>query len=123
MVRPIMDVASLTYARRRIQSPVSPDHILDFTNLSPDGRWAIVQAPDPNAKHTYGIFAVPVEGGAPVRLCINICLPKWDARGDFMYINFNVQSDPNSYALPIRHDSGLPDLPSTVISSSRALRI
>jgi Tol biopolymer transport system component/predicted Ser/Thr protein kinase len=101
---------------------VSPDHILDFTNLSPDGRWAIVQAPDPNAEHTYGIFAVPVEGGAPVRLCINICLPKWDTRGDFMYINFNVQSDPHSYALPIRRDSGLPDLPSTVISSTEDLK-
>jgi hypothetical protein len=51
-----------------------------------------------------------------VRLCINLCLPTWDARGDFMYISFSEQGDPNSYALPIRRGSGLPDLPSTVIT-------
>ena len=33
-----------------------------------------------------------------------------------MYISFLEQSDPNSYALPIRRGSGLPDLPSTVIA-------
>jgi serine/threonine protein kinase len=95
---------------------VIPDHILDFNSLSPDGRWAIVQAPDANAEHTYGMFALPVEGGSPVRLCVNVCVPKWDVRGDFMYISFLQQGNPNSYALPIRSGSGLPDLPSTVIA-------
>jgi eukaryotic-like serine/threonine-protein kinase len=101
---------------------VSPDHILDFNALSPDGRWAVVQAPDQNAEHTYGKFAIPVEGGSPVRLCVNICYPKWDARGDFMYISFYQQADPNSYALPIRRGSGLPDLPSTVIEGTEDLK-
>jgi Tol biopolymer transport system component len=101
---------------------ISPDHILDFSTLSPDGVWAVVQALDPNEEHTYAMFALPVEGGAPVRLCINNCVPKWDARGDFMYISFNMQSDPNSYALPIRRGSGLPDLPSTVIAGTDDLK-
>lgn len=95
---------------------VSPDHILDFFVLSSDGRWAVVQAPDPNAEHTSTMFALPVGGGSPVRLCINACLPKWDARGDFMFISFHEQSDSHSYALPIQSGSGLPDMPSTVIA-------
>jgi hypothetical protein len=33
-----------------------------------------------------------------------------------MYISFSEQADPNSYALPIQHGSGLPALPSTVIA-------
>jgi eukaryotic-like serine/threonine-protein kinase len=101
---------------------VTPDHILGFNTVSPDGRWAVVQAPDANAEHTYAKFAIPVEGGSPVRLCVNICFPKWDARGNFMYINFLQQGDPNSYALPVRRASGLPDLPSTVIAGTEDLK-
>jgi eukaryotic-like serine/threonine-protein kinase len=101
---------------------VSPDHILNFNAISPDGRWAVVQAPDRSAEHTFGKFALPVEGGSPVRLCVNVCYPKWDARGDFLYINYYQQGDPNSYALPLRRDTGLPDLPSTVISGIEDLK-
>ena len=99
-------------ARRK----VIPDHILDFNTVSPDGRWAIVQAPDANTEHRYAKFAIPIEGGSAVRVCINICYPKWDARGEFMYINFLEQSDQNSYGLPISRGSGLPILPSTVLA-------
>jgi len=101
---------------------VSPLHILDFQSVSPDGRWAVVQAPDPSEAYGYAKFALPVEGGSPVRLCVNICQPKWDARGEFMYISFLQQSDPNSYALPVRRDLGLPDLPSMVISGTEDLK-
>jgi Tol biopolymer transport system component/predicted Ser/Thr protein kinase len=101
---------------------VTPDHILDFNTVSPDGRWAVVQAPDVNSEHTYAKFAIPVEGGSAVRLCINICYPKWDTRGEFMYISFLEQGDPNSYALPIRRSSGLPDLPAAVIAGTEDLK-
>jgi hypothetical protein len=39
-----------------------------------------------------------------------------------MYIDFNGQSDPNSYALPVQHGSGLPDLPSTTIAGTGDLK-
>jgi uncharacterized protein YbaR (Trm112 family) len=54
--------------RRKIGS----DRIFDFVTLSPDGRWAVVQAPDPNEAHAYAMLALPVEGGPPVR-CAQIC--------------------------------------------------
>jgi eukaryotic-like serine/threonine-protein kinase len=91
-------------------------HIIDFISVSPDGRWAIVQATDPGGEHSSADFAVPIEGGSPVRLCVNVCQLEWDTRGEFLYINFYVQEDPITYALPIRGGTGLPELPSTVIT-------
>ena len=105
-------------ARRK----VSLGKILELFTVSPDGRWAAVQAPDPSGGHPYAVFALPIEGGSPVRLCVNTCYPKWDARGEFMYMDFLGQADPNSYALPIQHGSGLPDLPSTTIAGTEDLK-
>ena len=101
---------------------ISPNHIFDFNSLSPDGRWAQVQAPDPGEGNTYAKFLLPVEVGSPVRLCVNTCMGSWDARGEFMYMNYQLQGDPNSYALPIRRELGLPDLPSTIISRIEDLK-
>jgi serine/threonine protein kinase/Tol biopolymer transport system component len=101
---------------------ISPDHIFDFQTLSPDGHWAVVQAPDRNDGHTYAMFALPVEGGSPIRLCINTCMPTWDARGEFMYMSYLLQGEPNTYALPIRRGTGLPDLPSTLITGIEDLK-
>jgi serine/threonine protein kinase/Tol biopolymer transport system component len=101
---------------------VSSGNILELYAVSPDGRWASVLAPDPSEGYHYATFALPVEGGSPVRLCVNNCYPKWDARGEFMYMDYLGQSDPNSYALPIQHGSGLPDLPSTIISGTADLK-
>ena len=101
---------------------VSPQHILDFMSLSPDGRWAVVQTPDSDKEYTYSLFALPVEGGPPVRICVNICLPTWDMRGEFMYMSFFVQSDPNTYALAIQPSTGLPELPASVISGVEDLK-
>jgi len=99
---------------------ISP--IIDLASVSPDGRWAVVNAPSENQDHTYAMFALPVEGGSPVKLCVNVCTPVWDARGEFMFMNFYLQNDPNTYALPIRRGSGLPDLPSSVITGIEDLK-
>ena len=102
---------------------VSAEHIFDFRNASPDGRWAVAhtQATDRTGESPYSVFAFPVQGGSPVRLCTNNCIPMWDAHGEFMYISSHVQADPITYALPIRRDLGLPDLPATIISGTEDL--
>jgi serine/threonine protein kinase len=99
---------------------ISP--IIDLASVSPDGRWAVVNAPDENEEHTYAMFALPVEGGSRVKLCINVCTPVWDAGGEFMLMNFYLQDDPNTYALPIRRGAELPDLPSAVITGIEDLK-
>jgi eukaryotic-like serine/threonine-protein kinase len=99
---------------------ISP--IIDLASVSPDGRWAVINARDENEHDTYAMFALPIEGGSSVKLCVNVCTPVWDARGDFMLMNFYLQDDPNTYALPVRHASGLPDLPASVISGIEDLK-
>jgi hypothetical protein len=103
--------------RRKIGS----SSILDFEAVSPDGRWAVVQLPDASNGHAYSIFALPIEGGTPVRLCTTTCLPDWDTSGDFLYVGFLV-GDQNTYALPVRRGWGLPDLPATSIRGIEDLR-
>jgi eukaryotic-like serine/threonine-protein kinase len=101
---------------------VSPEHIFDVHSVSPDGRWVVARATDQSGESPYSEFAYPVEGGSPVRLCTNVCRPNWDTRGEYMYINFHVQGEPNTYALPIRRSSGLPDLPPAVIANIEDLK-
>ncbi len=96
--------------------------IIDLATVSPDGHWAVVQTSDQSEEHKYAMFALPVEGGSPVKLCVNTCTPAWDVRGEFMLMNFYLQDDPNTYALPIRRASGLPDLPPTVIAGIKDLK-
>jgi serine/threonine protein kinase len=99
---------------------ISP--IIDLITVSPDGRWAVVNARDESEQHTSAIFAFPIGGGSPVKLCINTCTPVWDTQGEFMLMNFYLQGDPNTYALPIRRALGLPDLPATVIAGIEDLK-
>ena len=95
---------------------ISAGQITDLKSVSSDGRWAVVQAPVSGEEHTFADFALPLGGGSLVRLCVNICYPKWDTVGEYLYMTFFLQDDPNTYALPIRRSSGLPDLPSTPFS-------
>jgi Tol biopolymer transport system component len=102
---------------------VNPDPILDLNSVSPDGRWAIVQSADSYNGYSYSKSLLPIEGGSRVRLCVNICKPVWDARGEYIYISFIVRAqEDESYALPILRGSGLPDLPSTVLSGVEDLK-
>ena len=55
-----------THADGSGRQKISPDRIFDFIALSPDGRWAVVQAVGPDQEHTYSVIALPV-GGRPSR--------------------------------------------------------
>jgi eukaryotic-like serine/threonine-protein kinase len=90
---------------------VSPAHIFDLINVSPNGKWALVQAGGGGDENAAAITAFPVEGGDPVRVCLNFCIPGWDMRGESMYMQFFVTSDQNTYVLRLRQAGGLADLP------------
>jgi Tol biopolymer transport system component len=92
--------------RRKIKS----DPILDILAVSPDGRWSVAAAPISGQEHTAAVSAFPVNGGAPVRVCLGYCTLSWDTTGKFMYIYFpELRAGINP--LPVQHDTGLPKLP------------
>jgi eukaryotic-like serine/threonine-protein kinase len=95
---------------------VNPGSITDIKSVSSDGRWVVVQTPDSDKEHTFADFLLPLAGGSPIRLCVNVCYPKWDTVGEYMYMTFFLQAEAKTYALPIRRSTGLPDLPSTPFS-------
>jgi hypothetical protein len=99
-----------------------PCGILDFFALSPDDRWPVVQIARPDQEHPHSVITIPVEGGTPIQLCLDICLPSWDVREGFLYVNFLGQHDKNSYALPLRRGSGIPKLSSTGIMEIENLK-
>ncbi|MGH9774164.1 MAG: protein kinase domain-containing protein [Candidatus Acidiferrales bacterium] len=100
---------------------VTPDPVLDFMALSPDGRWAIVSGKGPNEEHPSSMKALPVEGGPAVPFSLTYCLINWDISGEFMYLKFMEQRN-LTYALPVRRGWGIPDLPTTGIHGIEDLK-
>jgi len=89
---------------------ITPERILDIASVSPDGRWIVAASPDINEENTASMKAFPVDGGPPVSLCVDGCVVNWDTAGRYAYFFF-LPHGPDSYALPVMHDVGLPRLP------------
>lgn len=90
-------------ARRKITS----DRVLDVMGASPDGRWVVVGAPNPDPEHTVVTKAFAVDGSAAITLCMDLCFFTWDPAGKFVYFSLS-QSPASSYAVPVQPGVGLP---------------
>ncbi len=101
---------------------VSPSHIFDLINVSPNGKWALVQAGGGGDENPAAITALPTEGGDPVKVCLNFCIPDWDVRGESMYMQFFVTSDQNTYVMRLRQAGGLAELPTNAPLDGEILR-
>jgi Tol biopolymer transport system component len=91
--------------RRKITS----ERILDIASVSSDGRWVVVGSPNSDEEHSAITKAFPVDGGAPVPLCVDYCWVNWDTAGRYAHISF-LPYGSGSYVLPVMHD-GLPKVP------------
>jgi eukaryotic-like serine/threonine-protein kinase len=101
---------------------VSASHIFDLINVSPNGKWALVQAGGGGDENPASMTAFPVEGGDPVTVCLNFCIPGWDVRGEEMYMHFFVTADQNTYVLRLRQPDGLGELPTKVALDGEILK-
>ncbi len=101
---------------------VSLSHIFDLLNVSPNGKWALVQAGGGGEENPTAVTAFPVEGGDAVKLCLNFCVPGWDVQGESMYVQFFVASDQNTYVLRLRQAGGLAELPTSVALDGEMLK-
>ena len=89
---------------------ITPERILDIESVSPDGRWVVVGAPNPDEEYTASAKAFPVDGGASVPVCVGYCSLNWDTAGKYALVSFFANGG-GSYATPVMHDLGLPKLP------------
>jgi hypothetical protein len=92
--------------RRKITS----ERILDIVSVSPDGRWVVAGAPNPDEEYTAAAKAFAVDGGASGPLCVGYCSLSWDTAGRYAFLTY-LPSGGGSYAIPVMHDVGLPKLP------------
>jgi serine/threonine protein kinase len=97
---------------------ITPERILDIESVSPDGRWVIVGAPNPDEEYTASARAFPVDGGASVPVCVGYCSLNWDTAGKYALVSFFTKGG-GSYATPAMHDLGLPKLPPAGLAPSQ----
>jgi Tol biopolymer transport system component len=95
---------------------IIPDRILEFTAVSPDGRWAVAATADSNEEHPASLKAFAMDGSASVMLCTLHCMLDWDTAGKFVYVSFPDFHE-GSFVVPVMQDTGLPRVPPAGIAS------
>jgi len=91
------------------EKKVVEEPILDFTAISPDGKWAMVgKSLGKSEEETAELVAQPVEGGASVPLCRTLCIGGWDLSRTHMYLSFLVGQDGKTYFMPLEKGQELP---------------
>jgi len=119
VVRAIEGGSSFLYRMKAdgsARQKITPERILDISDVSPDGRWVVAGTPgsgDEEHVNLGKVQAFAVDGSAAVTLCVGYCLIDWDTSGRFVYISYPAEREA-SYAVPVMSDSGLPKVPSVL---------
>jgi eukaryotic-like serine/threonine-protein kinase len=87
-----------------------PDPILEFEDVSPDGRWALVA-------RTFGqeapLFASSLDGGGSVTICPGLCFAQWTSDGGtFSVMVARPSGGVETLVVPVSPSKSLPPLPS-----------
>jgi serine/threonine protein kinase/WD40 repeat protein len=107
---------------------INSDPLIDVASLSPDGRWVVAVASGGAALDAPAVTkAFATDGSSVVPFCQGYRWVTWDPSGKFAYFDPDFR---NTYALPIRRDSGLPAVstnedtsPEDIISAKNAIAI
>jgi dipeptidyl aminopeptidase/acylaminoacyl peptidase len=105
------------------QRKITQSKVMDLASVSPDGRWAAAASLGPDEEHPYAINAFPVAGGAPVTICVALCVPHWDASGKLLFVGYIQQAEHAYYFFPVNPRTGLPDLPAGGLTASVAAQM
>ncbi|HYA22888.1 MAG TPA: protein kinase [Terriglobales bacterium] len=89
--------------------------ILNLFAVSPDGKWSVVG--EPTAEFPYArIGAYANEGGREVMVCRTFCKTEWSDDGKYLVMRVAANENIKTELLPVRGDTGLPDLPKEGLS-------
>ena len=99
------------------RSKILANPILEFHAVSPDGRWASVLGQTPGQDAQARLFASPLDGGSPVRICAVYCLSHWTADGKTFMIIMDTMKGTKTLVAPVSEATGLPALPAAGLAT------
>jgi Tol biopolymer transport system component len=103
------------------RSKVLEQPIYGFQAISPDKRWVIIRVATKGEETPYVTEAVPVSGGAPVRVCAVNCVVRWAPGGRVLSMAFMSMGMSETFLVPIPPGKPLPLLPAGGIKSKAEL--
>jgi eukaryotic-like serine/threonine-protein kinase len=86
---------------------------LGLKAVSPDGQWVIVGAPTAEGSRLSGMFAYPVKGGNPIRIC-TFCDAAWSRDGRRFYLRLRTEGEGTGgtvFAITLPSGRSLPEFP------------
>jgi eukaryotic-like serine/threonine-protein kinase len=93
---------------------VLPDPILDFSAVSPDGRWVVVAQADPHDPDRRPVLlAQPTGGGPAVTICRGLCDAAWSRDGAAFALHTDMMGENRTMIAPVAPGKGFPVLPPT----------
>jgi hypothetical protein len=95
------------------RSRVPAATVVDKVGVSPDGKWVTASLAEG------GTVAIPVDGGAPVKICALRCLSTWSPDGRFFYL-WRLGKR-KTLAFPVPSGRSLPDLPAEGVDPGAAI--
>ena len=89
------------------------DPIFEFDAVSPDGQWAVVlRASSKSPDVPYETMAVPLGGGAPMRICPSYCNAQWGSQGKVFVIHLQMMEGGKTVLAQVGLGGVMPRLPS-----------
>jgi DNA-binding winged helix-turn-helix (wHTH) protein/Tol biopolymer transport system component len=97
------------------RSKVLSSPVENLLGMSPDGLWAISIISVNGDVHPTAMFAVPIQGGAPKRICPAACVARWSPDGARFFVKPWLETIQKAVVIPVPRGKSLPDLPVTGI--------
>jgi DNA-binding winged helix-turn-helix (wHTH) protein/Tol biopolymer transport system component len=103
---------------------ITPDPVIQLQTVSPDGQWVVTQVSFPGEDPPRGIAAIPLSGGAPVRLCRGLCGVRWALDGKSLFLSVigkthsqNSEFGWETLVVPLPTGKMFPKLPRSGVAS------
>lgn len=95
------------------RSKVFPYPLVEFQGVSPGRRWVTAALPRIPGKNLPAVVAIPLDSGAPQRLCASYCATSWSTDGKFLFVSVidSWTGAGRSLAIPVGPGESLPNLP------------
>jgi len=96
------------------RAKVLPYPIVELQSVSPGRLWITAAVPKANDNNLPAILAIPLDGGAPRRICTSYCFASWSTDGKFLFVPVEERSRTSpgrSLAIPLGPRESLPELP------------